>query len=173
MKWSRWACVGWVFLGLVGAIPERAEAWQTLGWSGGWHGALQGCPGCPDRAPSLAQRAAWWQQSAPLDSAWVDAGGFLVGPDAIATRGSAVVAGLHAAGLHSAHLTAADLWFGLERTQALIAQADFPVFSANLRSAQGRERLGEAFVVWTREAQPIVWTGLSAVPNAPVDGVWV
>lgn len=173
MKWSRWACVGWVFLGLVGAIPERAEAWQTLGWSGGWHGALQGCPGCPDRAPSLAQRAAWWQQSAPLDSAWVDAGGFLVGPDAIATRGSAVVAGLHAAGLHSAHLTAADLWFGLERTQALIAQADFPVFSANLRSAQGRERLGEAFVVWTHEAQPIVWTGLSAVPNAPVDGVWV
>ena len=200
-RWVFWLGICGFFLGwAVSASAQVADAASpptTLGWSSGWQGSLFGSSGPFESKPSLAQCAYWWQQklgqppspkagagsepkgfpgnrshagSGPI---WIDAGDFLVGPDAMGSQGRAVVQGLSAAGLHGAHMTPRDLWFGLDGTRALLEDAKFVPFSANLREVNSRQRLWAPYIEVLAQGTPVRITGLSAPGDATPPGVWV
>ncbi|MCB9911173.1 MAG: VWA domain-containing protein [Planctomycetes bacterium] len=166
------AALAWLLLTLVGQGHAGDLAW----FSADVAGRLQGCGSCPRDAgfaPSFAQRVAWWREQAGPNGIWVDAGGFLVGPDTLASRGKVMVAAYNAAGVRAAHVTSADLWMGLQPSLEALESAQFPRFSANLFDAESSERLFDPFVVLDLAGERLAVLGVSAQPVQPLAGVRV
>lgn len=135
-------------------------------------GAITSCSSCPRTAadgPGLPQRAGWTAalRARRQDVVLVDAGDFLIGPESLPSSGAVIVEAYDAMGYEAAHVTTADLWLGRDATLAVLAEARFELFSANLYGAGG-QRLFLPFHLTEVGAESVALVGVSAPGSAPV-----